>query len=169
MMAGLSRKQDFPVNHIRRYLEPGLIVLVSSRWNDKINIMTLGGHVVLEFSPSLVGLMISSGNHSFQMIRESKQCIINLPTTKLVDTAVGIGNMSGLRTAQNNLMHAAVLQRASPPVRSASRRLRRRLEFRSASEAPQRAHAPRLRMQMVGFEPERFILNRLHQMPALNA
>ena len=89
------RKSDFPVSQVRRYLEPGPIVLVSSKWKGKTNIMTLGWHTVLEFSPSLVGLMISAGNHSFQMIRNSRECIINLPTTALTDTVVKIGNSSG--------------------------------------------------------------------------
>lgn len=89
------KKHDFPVSQVRRYLEPGPIVLVSSCWRKKTNVMTLGWHTVLEFSPSLVGLMISSGNHSFRMIRESGECVINLPTTKLTDTVVRIGNTSG--------------------------------------------------------------------------
>lgn len=89
------KKCDFPVSQVRRYLEPGPIVLVSSCWREKTNIMTLGWHTVLEFSPSLVGLMISSGNHSFRMIREAGACVVNLPTTKLTDTAVRIGNTSG--------------------------------------------------------------------------
>lgn len=88
-------KQPFPVSDVRRYLEPGPIVLVSSRWQDKPNIMTMGWHTVLEFTPSLVGCMITSGNHSFNMIRKSGQCVINLPTTALTDTVVGIGNCSG--------------------------------------------------------------------------
>lgn len=89
------KKYDFPVHQVRRYLEPGPIVLVTSRLQDKTNVMTLGWHTVLEFSPSLVGLMISSGNHSFRMIRETGECVINLPTTKLTDTVVRIGNTSG--------------------------------------------------------------------------
>ncbi|MBH1450058.1 flavin reductase family protein [Stenotrophomonas maltophilia] len=94
-MAKSVVKKDFPVSQARRYLEPGPIVLVSSRWQDKNNIMTLGWHTVLEFSPSLVGLMISNGNHSFEMIRNSRECVINVPTTALTDTVVRIGNTSG--------------------------------------------------------------------------
>jgi flavin reductase (DIM6/NTAB) family NADH-FMN oxidoreductase RutF len=89
------RKNDFPVSQVRRYLEPGPIVLVSSKFAGRTNIMTLGWHTILEFSPSLVGLMISGGNHSFQMIQESQECVINLPTTALTDTVVRIGNTSG--------------------------------------------------------------------------
>ena len=80
-----QKKTDFPVSKVRRYLEPGPIVLVSSKWEGKTNIMTLGWQTILEFSPSLIGLMISRGNHSFQMIRNSGQCVINLPTTALTD------------------------------------------------------------------------------------
>ena len=58
-MPKVPEKTDFPVSQVRRYLEPGPIVLVSSKWQGATNIMTLGWHTILEFSPSLVGLMIS--------------------------------------------------------------------------------------------------------------
>jgi flavin reductase (DIM6/NTAB) family NADH-FMN oxidoreductase RutF len=89
------RKKDFPVSDIRRFLEPGPIVLVSSVWKGKINIMTLGWHTVMEFSPSLVGCVIASSNFSFEMIRRSRECVINVPSLELVDEVVGIGNCSG--------------------------------------------------------------------------
>ncbi len=44
-------KKDLPVGEVRRYLEPGPIVLVSSRWKGKANIMTMGWHMVMEISP----------------------------------------------------------------------------------------------------------------------
>ena len=88
-------KIDFPVGNVRRYLETGPIVLVSSAWRGETNIMTMGWHTVMEFVPSLVGCVISSGNHSFGLIRRSEECVINLPTTALTDTVVGIGNCSG--------------------------------------------------------------------------
>ncbi len=89
------RKEDFPVSEIRRFLEPGPIVLVSSAWQGQSNIMTMGWHMVMGFSPSLVGCYIWDENHSFEMIRRSKQCTINVPTTDLIDEAIGIGNCSG--------------------------------------------------------------------------
>jgi flavin reductase (DIM6/NTAB) family NADH-FMN oxidoreductase RutF len=94
-MPKYPHKSDFPVSLVRRYLEPGPIVLVSSRWQGKTNIMTMGWHTILEFTPSLLGCVIASGNHSFQMIRASRECVINLPTTKLTDQVVGIGNTTG--------------------------------------------------------------------------
>src|SRR3954467_12146614 len=72
-------ERDFPVGQVRRYLEPGPIVLVSSRWAGQSNIMTLGWHTVLEFTPSLVGCMVAGGNQSFHMIRNSRECVIKWP------------------------------------------------------------------------------------------
>jgi flavin reductase (DIM6/NTAB) family NADH-FMN oxidoreductase RutF len=86
---------DFPTSNVRRYLEPSPIVLVSSAHEGRTNIMTMGWHTVMEFTPSLVGCVISSANHSHKMIRRSGQCVINLPTTKLTDVVVGVGNTTG--------------------------------------------------------------------------
>lgn len=94
-MPSIVKKQDFPVAEVRHYLEPGPIVLVSSASKGRTDIMTMGWHTVMEFTPSLVGCIISSANHSHGMIRESGECVINLPTTKLTDTVIGIGNTSG--------------------------------------------------------------------------
>ena len=97
-MSRVVSKEDFPVGRVRQYLEPGPIVLVSSRHRGKNNIMAMGWHMVLGFSPSLVACLISSGNHSHRMVRDSGECVINLPTTRLTDQAIGIGNCSGAST-----------------------------------------------------------------------
>jgi flavin reductase (DIM6/NTAB) family NADH-FMN oxidoreductase RutF len=89
------RKSDFPVSDIRRLLEPGPVVLVSSAWKGETNIMTMGWHMVMEFTPSLVGCLISSGNHSYKLVSNSKECVINIPTLELATTVVKIGNCSG--------------------------------------------------------------------------
>jgi flavin reductase (DIM6/NTAB) family NADH-FMN oxidoreductase RutF len=89
------KKRDFPVDQVRRFLEPGPVVLISSAWKGRTNIMTMGWHTVMEFSPSLIGCYIWSENHSFQMIRKSKECVINVPTIDSVNEVIGIGNTSG--------------------------------------------------------------------------
>ena len=58
------QKRDLPVAKVRRFLEPGPIVLVSSKWRG----------------PSLIGCYIWDANHSFEMLRRSKECVINIPT-----------------------------------------------------------------------------------------
>jgi flavin reductase (DIM6/NTAB) family NADH-FMN oxidoreductase RutF len=94
-MTKRTAKVDLPVSKVRRYLEPGPIVLVTSAFGGARNIMTMGWHTVMEFTPSLVGCVIAAGNHSFELMRRSEECVINLPTTALTDQVVGIGNTSG--------------------------------------------------------------------------
>jgi flavin reductase (DIM6/NTAB) family NADH-FMN oxidoreductase RutF len=88
-------KKDFPVSDIRRFLEPGPIVLVSSAWKGKTNIMTMGWHMIMEFQPSLIGCYIWDANHSSEMIRRSRECVINVPTADLGAKVADIGNSSG--------------------------------------------------------------------------
>jgi flavin reductase (DIM6/NTAB) family NADH-FMN oxidoreductase RutF len=88
-------KKDFPVSNVRRFLEPGPIVLVSSAWKGESNIMTMGWHMIMEFEPSLIGCYIWEANYSFDLIRKSRECVINVPTVDLAKQTVGIGNCSG--------------------------------------------------------------------------
>jgi flavin reductase (DIM6/NTAB) family NADH-FMN oxidoreductase RutF len=91
-------KKSLPVADVRRLLEPGPIVLVSSAWRGETNVMTMGWHTVMEFTPSLVGCVISSASHSHEMIRRSRECVINVPTVDMAATVVRIGNCSGRDT-----------------------------------------------------------------------
>lgn len=88
-------KQDFPVSNIRHFLEPGPVVLVSSKWQQQANIMTMGWHMVMSFSPSLLACVIDAGNYSHALVRNSGECVINIPSAALVDEVVSIGNCSG--------------------------------------------------------------------------
>src|SRR5690606_1772238 len=63
------RKQDFPVEQARRFLEPGPIVLVSTAARGQRTIMTMGWHMVMGFSPSLLATYIWNENHSFALAR----------------------------------------------------------------------------------------------------
>ncbi|MDB5804944.1 MAG: flavin reductase [Betaproteobacteria bacterium] len=88
-------KKDYPLSEIRRLLEPGPVVLVSSAWRGERDIMTMGWHMMLEFTPALVACCISSANHSFALVKGSGECVINLPTADMVDAVAGVGNCSG--------------------------------------------------------------------------
>jgi flavin reductase (DIM6/NTAB) family NADH-FMN oxidoreductase RutF len=90
-------KKNLPVDKIRRFLEPGPIVLVSSHYKGKNNIMTMGWHMVLGEEPSLIGCFIWDQDHSRAMIKNSKECVINIPTAALAATVVDIGNTTGAR------------------------------------------------------------------------
>lgn len=113
------RKKSFPLTKIRRFLEPGPVVLVSSAHRGERNIMTMGWHMVMGFSPALVGCFIWGQNHSFAMIRRSKECVINVPTFDMIETVIGIGNCSGADTdkfAKFGLTSVAAAKVAAPLI-----------------------------------------------------
>ena len=89
------KKEDFPVEKIRRFLEPGPVVLVSSAHDGEQDIMTMGWHMILGDGPSLVGCFIWDQNHSRELIHASQECVINLPTFDLIDAVIGVGNTHG--------------------------------------------------------------------------
>lgn len=113
-----SRKRDFPTEKARQYLEPGPIVLLSSHCRGQNNIMTLGWHTMLEFSPSLLGCVIAAGNHSFSLVQDSGECVINLPATDLTDKVVKIGNSHGAEVDkfQENDLTPLKAERVSAPL-----------------------------------------------------
>jgi flavin reductase (DIM6/NTAB) family NADH-FMN oxidoreductase RutF len=87
------KKKDFPLTKVRRFLEPGPVVLVSSAYKGERDVMTMGWHMMLDYTR--VGCFIWDQNHSFELVRSSRQCVINLPTFDLVDAVIGVGNTHG--------------------------------------------------------------------------
>jgi len=57
--------------------------------------MTMGWHMIMGFEPSLIGCYIWDENHSFNMIKKSRECVINIPTVEIATKVVEIGNCSG--------------------------------------------------------------------------
>ena len=89
------KKRNLALTKIRRFLEPGPIVLVSSAHKGQRNIMTLGWYMMMGFEPALVGCYIWDENHSFSLIRASRECVINVPTFDQVAAVIEVGNSHG--------------------------------------------------------------------------
>ena len=88
-------KKEYPLDKVREHLEPGPVVLVTSKSGDKVDVMTMGWHMMLQFEPALLACYIWNENCSYRLIRESRECVINVPTVELLDTVVAIGNTHG--------------------------------------------------------------------------
>jgi len=88
-------KESFPLSKVYGLLEPGPVVLVSTAREGRANIMTMSWHMMLEFEPPLVGCVISSRNYTFDIVKATKQCVLNIPTVELSKQVVDCGNTSG--------------------------------------------------------------------------
>jgi flavin reductase (DIM6/NTAB) family NADH-FMN oxidoreductase RutF len=92
------KKRAYSLARVYGLLEPGPVVLVSTARKGQTNIMTMSWHTMMEFEPPLVGCLISGRNATFDTLRATKECVINIPTLELAKQVVGIGNCSGTET-----------------------------------------------------------------------
>jgi flavin reductase (DIM6/NTAB) family NADH-FMN oxidoreductase RutF len=88
-------KKSLPLSGVYRLLEPGPVLLVTTAQEGRANIMTMSWHTMIDFEPPLVGCVISNRNHSFGMLKATRECVLNIPTVELAAQVVGCGNTSG--------------------------------------------------------------------------
>ena len=88
-------KRSYPLAKVYGLLEPGPVVLVATARKGRVNLMTMSWHTMMEFEPPLVGCVLSGRNFSFEALRATRECTLNIPTVELAKAVVGIGNCSG--------------------------------------------------------------------------
>lgn len=88
-------KKVLPLSKAYQLLEPGPVVMVTTSCDGKPNIMTMSWHMMIDFEPPLVGCVISNQNYTFNILKKTKECVINIPTVELTKVVVGVGNTTG--------------------------------------------------------------------------
>ncbi len=88
-------RKSLPLSKVYGLLEPGPVVLVTTARGGRQDIMAMSWHTMMEFEPPLVGCVISNRNHSFGLLKATRECVINIPTVELAEQVVGCGNTSG--------------------------------------------------------------------------
>jgi flavin reductase (DIM6/NTAB) family NADH-FMN oxidoreductase RutF len=89
------KKTALPLSKVYRLLEPGPVVLVTTSRSGKPDVMTMSWHMMVDFEPPLVACVISNRNFTFEILRETRECVINIPTVELAKKVVACGNTSG--------------------------------------------------------------------------
>lgn len=90
-------KKSLPLSRVYSLLESGPVIMVTTARKEKSNIMTLSWHTMMEFEPPLVGFVMSDRNYSFDLLKKTGECAINIPTLKIAEKVVGCGNTHGDR------------------------------------------------------------------------
>jgi len=89
--------RQLDLNKAFTLMEPGPVVLVTTRDGQKDDIMTISWTMVMDFTP-VFAIVTGEWNHSFAALRKNKECVIAIPTVEMIDTMVGIGTCSGADT-----------------------------------------------------------------------
>jgi len=76
-------KRNLPLPKVYGLLEPGPVVMVTTARKGQANIMTMSWHMMIDFEPPIVGCVISNRNYTFDILKATKECVINVPTVEL--------------------------------------------------------------------------------------
>jgi flavin reductase (DIM6/NTAB) family NADH-FMN oxidoreductase RutF len=87
--------KGLPLAKVYQLLEPGPVVLLTTTYKGRANVMTMSWHMMVEFEPPLVACVVSSADYSFAALRATKECVIAVPALKLAPKVVEVGNCSG--------------------------------------------------------------------------
>jgi flavin reductase (DIM6/NTAB) family NADH-FMN oxidoreductase RutF len=79
----------------RRLLTGGPVVLVTTSWHAKTNVMPVAYAMPLSFNPPLVGIAVHPSRHTHDMIRFSEEFAINVPGRSLIHHVQYLGSVSG--------------------------------------------------------------------------
>jgi flavin reductase (DIM6/NTAB) family NADH-FMN oxidoreductase RutF len=78
-------------------IESGPVVLVTTYDGKRKNVMTISWTMVLDFKPTFA-ITTGEWNYSFAALRQTKECVIAIPTVDMLNKVVGIGTCSGADT-----------------------------------------------------------------------
>lgn len=92
------KKKSLPLSKVYQLLEPGPVVMVTTIDNGKPNIMTMTWHMMVDFVPPIIAFVMGNENYSFDILKKTKECVINIPSVELAKIVIGVGNTTGAKT-----------------------------------------------------------------------
>lgn len=90
-------KKNFPLDKVYTLLESGPVIMVSTAWKGRNNVMPMSWHTVIDFDPPLLGCVISDESLTFRMLKASRECVVNIPTREIAPRALACGKVSGAK------------------------------------------------------------------------
>lgn len=91
------KKRSLALGKVYGLLEPGPVVLLSTRHKGSANVMAMSWHTMMDFDPPLVGCVVSGRDFSFAALKATRECVLNIPAAELAAKVVACGNSSGRR------------------------------------------------------------------------
>ena len=96
-----------------RLLMGGPVVLLTSAWRGRINVMPLAWHMPVSVDPPMVAIAVEQSRHTSEMIRHSQEFVLNFPTRPLLHHVQYLGSLHGDRV---NKIEATRLE-TFPPIK----------------------------------------------------
>jgi len=88
-------RRSFPLSRVYGLLEPGPVILLTTAGKDRANVMPQSWHMMVEFEPPMIACIVSDRNFTFDILKATRECVVNIPTVELAKKVVACGNCSG--------------------------------------------------------------------------
>ncbi|MFH1201366.1 MAG: flavin reductase family protein [Candidatus Omnitrophota bacterium] len=88
-------KKEIPLSKANRLINSGQVILVSSSYKDKANIITLAWNMPLSHKPALLGISVAKAHLSCELITKSREFVVNIPSVELFKQVIYCGTHSG--------------------------------------------------------------------------
>jgi flavin reductase (DIM6/NTAB) family NADH-FMN oxidoreductase RutF len=89
-------KKGVLLNQAKWLVEPGCVVLVTAGTMQKANVMTISWQTPVHTAdPCLVLLVMHQGRYTYELIRQNKELVINIPGENLLEQTHLVGTISG--------------------------------------------------------------------------
>jgi flavin reductase (DIM6/NTAB) family NADH-FMN oxidoreductase RutF len=105
-----SEMEDFQLDRVYRFLEPGPTILLITSDNEKSNLATLSYHMMMGEENALIGCGIGPWDYSYNTLLKTQECVIAIPTVNLINEVVKIGNCSGKDVDKFETFHLTKVQ-----------------------------------------------------------
>lgn len=87
--------ESLPLSKVYRLIEPGPVLMLTTKSPTGINIMTLSYHMMVDDSTPLIGCSIGPWDASFMPLQETGECVICVPAVNLMEKTIRVGNCTG--------------------------------------------------------------------------
>lgn len=115
-------RKKIPLEIAYRLTGPGPIVLVSSIFNERAGITPIAWHMPISDDPPMIALEIWNKHFIYKAILQTKDFVINIPSSDMVDIVRKLGNVSSIKVdkfKEYNLVKEPGKKVRSPRIRSA--------------------------------------------------
>jgi flavin reductase (DIM6/NTAB) family NADH-FMN oxidoreductase RutF len=90
----IGRQVEFPLDRAFTLVESGPVLLISTAYKGKSNLMTVSCSASMGFEPTL-GISLGPWNFSYAALLETGECVVAIPHAGMLEKVVNIGNFSG--------------------------------------------------------------------------
>ncbi|MGA6204512.1 flavin reductase [Nocardia testacea] len=82
---------EYPLPKVDRPVEPEPAIMISTSDGGRPDLMTNGFNMPVRHG-GLIGFVLGPWNHSFDILRETGECVIAIPSAELAQQLVDLGN-----------------------------------------------------------------------------